>query len=689
MSEHAFLDKQFLVKWADLQPEDVQASIAEALQRAEAELQQIRELPREQWNFATTFMAFEQAGSDLNRAWGRLMHICSVSDSPQWRQAQAAVVADVMNFYSNIYVDSALWQVLEQTAANIVPGSLDTLQQRFLEKTLQSFIENGARLPAEQQQKVIELNARLYELSRQFDEKVLDSTNAWELIVDDESKLDGLVASAKTAAYEDALQRGHASAEKPAWRFTQQITSMLPVMQYCHDSELRETFWQGSNSIGSGEWDTQGLVWEILQLRQELAETLGFENFAAMAMTRRMVGTPADALQFVESLHDKVKTQFDADYQQLRSFKAEHDGGNDTLKPWDVAYWSERLRKARYDFDGELLRPYFAIERVLEGMFDLASELFGIQVQQLDVSADRLWHEEVKVYKVLDAASGKHLGSFYTDWHPRESKRAGAWMNCLEIAMPQNGLQGGSAHLGLMCGNMTKPTESMPALLSHSEVETVFHEFGHLLHLLLSEVPIRSMAGTNVAWDFVELPSQIMENWCWQKAMLSRFAKHWQDDSLIPSRLFERMLASRNFQSAMQFMRQLAFAKLDLEMHTDPAKFIGQQLNELESRVLAEYRLPLQPLSAAISRRFLHLFGAGGGYAAGYYSYKYAEVLDADAFSRFLQEGIFNAQVGMEFRRQVLSMGDSRAPQELFAAFMGREPSQQALLERSGIVCQS
>jgi len=685
MSEYAFLDKQFLVNWADLQPEGVQAAIAESLQRAEAELQQIRELPEQQWSFETTFMAFEQAGSDLNRAWGRLMHICSVCDSPQWRQAQAAVVADVMNFYSNIFVDSALWHVLEQSSTKFDNNSLDDLQQRYVEKTLQSFIENGARLPQEQQQKVIELNARLYELSRQFDEKVLDSTNAWELVIEDESKLDGLVESAKTAAYEDALQRGLGTAQKPAWRFTQQITSMLPVMQYCHSSELRELFWQGSNSIGNGEWDTQQLVWDILQLRQQLAETLGFENYAAMAMTRRMVGSPADALEFVESLHAKIKQQFAADYEQLRRFKSEHSQGDDTLKPWDVAYWSERLRKAKYDFDGELLRPYFAIERVLEGMFGLAGELFGIKVLPQDVSGDQLWHEEVKVYKVLDAQSGKHLGSFYTDWHPRESKRAGAWMNCLEIGLPANAKQPGCPHLGLMCGNMTKPTENMPALLSHSEVETVFHEFGHLLHLLLSEVPIRSMAATNVAWDFVELPSQIMENWCWQKPMLARFAKHWQDDSSLPSRLFDRMLASRNFQSAMQFMRQLAFAKLDLEMHINPQNFIAKPLDELESQVLGDYRLPLQPLASAVSRRFLHLFGAGGGYAAGYYSYKYAEVLDADAFSRFLEQGIFSSEVGMDFRRHILSMGDSRAPQELFAAFMGRAPSQSALLERSGI----
>jgi oligopeptidase A len=398
-----------------------------------------------------------------------------------------------------------------------------------------------------------------------------------------------------------------------------------------------------------------------------------------------MAKSGARALEFIADMKRRAATAFARECRELEEFKAQQAGGAPApLAPWEIAFWAEKLRKARYDLDEEALRPYFPMDRVIAGLFELAGRVFGLRVTERWATGVETWHPEVKFYDVHDAR-GVHLGSFYADWHPRESKRGGAWMNYLITGGPRPDGQR-APHLGLICGNMTMPSEGKPALLTHREVETIFHEFGHLLHHLLGEVEVKSLNGVNVAWDFVELPSQIMENWCWERESLDLFARHHETGEPLPEALFKKMLAAKKFRSACATMRQVAFAQMDLVLHMRTAEFAGVTDVEPKARaVIADCLIPTNPPAPTILKRFTHIFADPLGYAAGYYSYKWAEVLDADAFTRFKREGIFNPKVGAEFVEKVLSRGNSADPAELFRAFMGRDPDLAALLQRSGL----
>jgi oligopeptidase A len=399
-----------------------------------------------------------------------------------------------------------------------------------------------------------------------------------------------------------------------------------------------------------------------------------------------MAKTGARSLAFIEDMEARARDAFGRECGELEAFKAQQTNGPvGRLAPWEMLYWAEKLRQSRYTFDEEILRPYFPMDRVIAGMFELAARIFGLRVVERAPGEVEGWHPEVKFYDVSDAR-GRHVGSFYADWYPRESKRGGAWMNYLITGGPRpDGTR--APHLGLMCGNMTPPSEGKPALLTHREVETVFHEFGHLLHHLLGEVEIKSLNGVNVAWDFVELPSQIMENWTWERESLDLFARHHETGAAIPEEIFRKLTAARNFRSACVTMRQVALAKMDLLLHVRTAEFAGETDVETQARAaVAECLVPTEPPAPTVVKKFTHIFSDPVGYAAGYYSYKWAEVLDADAFTRFKREGIFNARVGAEFVEKVLSRGNSADPAELYRAFMGRDPDLNALLQRNGLI---
>jgi len=675
-----FLASDFKIKWSTLTPEDISADVTKAIETGRANIEAIKKITPGEATFENTFGALENATEDLDRSWGRINHLDSVANSDDLREALNEMLPVVSEFSSSISLDDDLWRVLKSFAQSEAISELGEIPQRFLQETCDDFKAAGADLAPEAKKRMFEINSELARVTQKFGENVLDSTNAWELFIEDESELAGLPDSAKATAAEDAKSKGR----EGQWRFTQQFPSMYPVMQYAESDDLRKKIWEGGKTIGhGGEHDNSELIWNILKLRKEKAALLGFDNFADHILERRMAKSGRGALDFTEDLHTRIHETFQTEVGEIEAYKAEKSGQEAApLEPWEVAYWSEKRRKELYDFDDEALRPYFPVDQVMEGLFTLTSNLFGIKILQ---SQAETWHPEVKFYEIHDCASGEHLGSFYADWHPRESKRGGAWFNYLETGLPNPR----TPHLGLICGNMTKPSGGKPALLTHNEVETVFHEFGHLLHHLLSDVEIKSLAGVNVPWDFVELPSQIMENFCWDRESLDLFAKHYETGETIPDELFDKMIAARNYLAASTFMRQLALGKLDLELHLNSEKFHGRDLDEVDREILADYKAPLATESPSMSRRFSHLFSSPVGYAAGYYSYKWAEVLDADAFTRFREEGVLNRETGMSFRQEILAKGNSRPVDDSYHAFMGRGPEQEALLERSGLTSGS
>ncbi len=692
---HPFLSPAFHVRWSTLVPEAVEQDIRHALTLAEQNIEAICAQNTAGATYESTFLAYENASEALNDGWGRLNHLDSVCDSPAQREALGKMLPEVTDFYSSLALNERLWAVIKAVGESAEIATLSPVQQRFVTETLADFKNSGADLPAAQKERIAAIESELSKITKEYSEHVLDSTNAWELVISNEAQLAGLPDSAKAGAAANARSKGIEN----AWRFTLQFPSMFPLMQHLHDDVIRRQVWAASSQVGAnGEFDNTALVWRILELRQEKADILGHVHFADLTLQRRMAKSGDTALAFVETLHTRILPAFLADFKQLAQYKAAKSGQPICLlEPWQVAYWSEKQRQENYDFDEEALRPYFPVDGVMDGMFEIASKLFGISIKELgtvyiepgsspstinsesSTSSIETWHAECKFYEIHDLKTAAHLGSFYADWHPRESKRGGAWMNSLHTGAR------GEPHLGLIIGNMSPPVDGRPALLTHREVETIFHEFGHLLHGLLSDVAVKSLAGTNVPWDFVELPSQIMENFCWDRESLDHFARHYETGEPIPEDLFAKMIAAKNYMSATVFMRQLAMAKLDLELHIHLADFLGKDLDAVDREVLVDYLAPLKTPSPSMMRRFNHLFSSSTGYAAGYYSYKWAEVLDADAFTRFQAEGILNSETGAAFREHILSKGNSVPPDELYRRFMGRDPEQAALLIRAGL----
>ncbi len=698
--EHPYLNDSFMIPWSRLTPDCIKADIQLAMEHGNAKIESICRLTPEHMTYENTFGAMEEVPEEVERVWGRVMHLSSTMDNPELRKAMGEMMPEVISFMSSVALNPRLWEVLKEASQQPWVKDLSPVKQRFVKETLADFIGSGADLPDELKPEFAEIEATLSMKSKKYGENVLDGTNAWELIVKDKAELAGLPESALEAARMDALANGHGTEEEPCWRFTQQYPSMSPVMQFAENDDLRRKVWEGAQNIGNKgtKFDNEGIVNEILDLRDRKAKMLGFDNYGNFNTCRRMVGSGTNALKFIEDLHAKVKDAYLADMEALRKYKEEKTGKPvDKMTPWETSYYSEMRRKELFNFDMEELRPYFSVQNVMDGMFAIYSHLYGIKVTPRKTVAFELgkpgvvpegavevWHPEVSFYDIHDVKTGEHLGSFYADWYPRDSKRGGAWMNCLSVGQPATATSPRKPHLGLIAGNMTKPVGDKPALLTHMEVETIFHEFGHLLHQMLSNVEVKALAGTAVAWDFVELPSQINENWCWERESLDMFARHYQTGEKIPEELFNKMLAARNYNGGSFFMRQLCFGKLDMELHVNWDKYRGKPLEEIDEMILHDYRIPLTVEGPSIARRMSHLFS--GGYGAGYYSYKWAEQLEADAFSRFKKEGVLNQKTGADFRRCILEKGNSKPAAELFRDFMGRDPDAEAMLRKTGII---
>mgnify|MGYP006268292861 CR=1 FL=1 len=683
---HPFLSTEFLPDWQGLTADHVEPDMVRAMHDAQAAIDEIAALSPDECTFETTFIRLESALEQLEKAWSLVQHLDSVNNSPELRTAINAMLPRVSQFFASVPLNDELYTSLKAAAERPESKVLDETRMRYITETLADFVQQGAELPGEKKQRLMQVKQELAASTQLFKEHVLDATNAYEKLVDDESLIAGLPGSAQAAARASAKSKDLGSQEKPVWRFTLQIPSILPVLKYADNEGLRRELYEARNAVAAtGEFDNSDLVAKILGLRQEIADLLGKDTFADVVLERRMARDGARALGFVEDLHDRILPAFRGETRELEKFAAGVRGTEvGPLEPWDASYFTEKLRKEKYDLDDEELRPYFSIDRVIGGLFSLVEQVFGITVaERSGEQKPSVWHPDVRFYELRDADTGKHLGSFYADWHPRESKRGGAWFNYLATGARDN--EKSEPHLGLICGNLTAPVDGKPALLTHREAQTVFHEFGHLLHHLLGDVPVKSLNGVNVAWDFVELPSQIMENWTWKRESLDLFALHHETGEPIPEELFARMSRARTFGAATLMMRQLSFGKLDLELHINHNSLRSVDLDDLLDRVLESYRAPSPTKHRTNVRQFGHLFSSPTGYASGYYSYKWAEVLEADAFTRFETEGVLNGETGRAFRAEVLSKGNSRPPEELFRAFMGRDPDPEALLIREGL----
>jgi len=619
----------------------------------------------------------EEAADRLSRSWSPISHLNSVKNNPELREAYQSCLPKLADYSTWFNQNPELFKAY-QALANNPDAKLNTAQQKMLSNALRDFRLSGVDLPKAKKQRFAQIQQRLAELSNNFSNNLLDATQAWTKLITDESQLSGLPASAKASAAAAAKEK-----DQQGWLFTLDFPSFQPVMTYADNRALRQEVYTAFVTRASdqgpkaGQWDNAPLMEEILALKEEKAQLLGFESYAHLSIEKKMARSPQEVMDFLQNLAAKSYPQAKQEFAELADFAKQL--GVDNLEPWDVGYYSEKLRQERYALSQEELRPWFPVVKVIEGLFKVAGRLFNIEFKQ-DPQVST-WHKDAHYYQVL--RDGKQIAGFYLDLYTREGKRGGAWM---DVCRDRRRTAEGKIQLPLayLTCNFTPPVDEQPSLLTHNEVTTLFHEFGHGLHHMLTQVEVAAVAGINgVAWDAVELPSQFMENFCWEREGLNLITAHIETGEPLPQAMFDKMLAAKNFQSAMQLVRQLEFALFDFRLHLELKKPSAQAIQKL----LDEVRQAVSVVPTAEFNRFqngfAHIFA--GGYAAGYYSYKWAEVLSADAFSAFEEEGTFNAKTGLRFCQSILEKGGSKDARELFIDFRGREPDIDALLRHSGI----
>ncbi len=660
------LERGFPVPFGRIAPGDVEPAVGDALTRARERIEALGAATG--GSYAEVVGELDEITDDVERTWSPVSHLNNVHATPGLREAYAAALPEVTRFASRVHHHEGLFRRLRDFAASPRGEDLTGLRKRHLEKTLRDFRRAGAELGPAEKQTLETLRLELSELSRQFDENLLETTAAYARVVSREETLAGLPETALERAAQLAADRG-----EDGWVLTLDMPSVQAVLQHADDRALRHEIHAAYlDRCAGGERDNRTLVERILELRRQLATILGYPDFPDYRLETLMAGSGGRVRGFLDELIDGTRPFHERDTAALEAH-ASHLG-LDALEPWDVSYLMEKLRRERFQLDDEMLRPWFPLDEVQSGLFEIAERIFGLSVRQVENPA--VWHPDVSFFEVRDAA-GLHLGSFYTDWFPRETKRQGAWMDNLVSGGPS--ADGFRPHLAFIGGNFTPPTRTRPALLTHREVQTLFHEFGHLLHHTCSRVEIPSRGGVNVAWDWVEVPSQIMENWTWESEALDLFARHYETGEALPDAMLERLMAARRFMGGWVQMRQLSFANLDLELHRS---YRGDApVMEYAADLLRSFVPSRSFVERHILPSFSHLFA--GGYASAYYSYIWSETLEADAFSRFKREGVLNPEVGRAFRESVLARGDSRDPEELFREFMGRDPDPVALIRRN------
>ncbi|MET0067315.1 MAG: oligopeptidase A [Candidatus Thiodiazotropha sp.] len=670
------LDMPGLPAFSKITPEQVEPAIDQLLKENRALTEQLlNQSDAPTWeNFIEPL---EVADDRLSRAWSPVSHMNSVVNNDALREVYNACLPKLSEYGTEMGQNSRLCDAYKQVASQ--SETLDAAQKKLLDNALLDFHLSGVDLPEEKKQRYKAISQELSRLTTRFEENLLDATHAWSKLIIDPQALAGLPESALALAKQTATQR-----DQDGWLLTLEFPSYYPVMMYADDRALRQELYEAYSTRASecgpqgGQWDNTEVMEQILKLRHEQAQLLGFANYAERSLARKMARSTDEVLAFLNDLARRSRPQAEQELQELRDF-ARSEYGVTELEAWDIGYYSEKLRQFRYEISQEELKPYFPETRVVPGMFAVVERLYGIEIRP--VEGVDVWHPDVRFYEIRDR-KGQLRGQFYLDLYARPKKRGGAWMDdCATRFFSERMDQIPVAYL--TC-NFSPPVDGKPALFTHEEVQTLFHEFGHGLHHMLTLIDYPGVAGINgVAWDAVELPSQFMENWCWEKEALQLIAGHVDDGHPIPDALYERMYAAKNFQSAMQMVRQLEFSLFDFRIHQeyDPAR--GGRVYEILGEVRDQVAVVRPPAWNRFPHGFSHIFA--GGYAAGYYSYKWAEVLSADAFSRFEEEGIFSPRAGEDFLHEILEQGGSRDAMELFVAFRGREPQIEPLLRHSGI----
>ena len=652
---------------------DYKPAIKKAIEIAKVEIDEIIK-NSEKPTFENTTVALDFTGEKLNRITSIFFNLNSAETNDEIQKIAQEVSPLLSEFGNDITLNEALFKRVKSVFDVKETLKLTPEQSMLLEKQYKSFARNGANLKEGDKTKLREIDAQLSKLSLKFGENVLAETNAFEMHLTNENDVAGLPESVKEAAKEIAKSK-----DKEGYIFTLDHPSYVPFLTYADNRELRKqlAIAAGKKAFQDNEFNNEKVVLKIVNLRHQRANLLSYKTHAHFVLEERMAETPEKVISFSNNLLEKAKPAALKEFKDLENYAKKLDG-IDQLQKWDGAYYSEKLKKELFDLDQELLKPYFKLENVIDGVFTIANRLYDLNFEEI-ATIDK-YHQDVKTYNVTDT-NGKFVAVFYADFHPRKGKRNGAWMTSYKSQQIKNDINE-RPHISIVC-NFTKPTETKPSLLTFNEVTTLFHEFGHALHGMLADTTYNSLSGTSVSWDFVELPSQILENWCFEKEALELFAKHYETGETIPMKYVGKIKESASFHEGMQTLRQLSFGLLDMQWHgQNPTEITS--VKEFENNAFSDTKLYPDVAENCMSTAFSHIFQ--GGYSAGYYSYKWAEVLDADAFEYFLEEGIFNKEVATKFKENVLSRGGTEKPMELYKRFRGKEPKPDALLKRAGLI---
>ena len=675
--DNPLLENDPLPPFSRIKPEHIGPAIDTILQDNRQKISDLVKNKKVSWK--TTIAPLEEYDDRLNRAWSPVSHLHSVADNESLRTAYNQCLEKISDYSTDLGQNRDLFKVFKKIEASAEYKKYTPAQKKVVEIALREFRLSGIDLPEAERNKYKSIQQQLSKLQTRFEENLLDATHAWKKHITEESLLAGLPDSVLSLAKQTARQEN-----LPGWLFTLDFPSYMPVMQYADNRELRQEMYRAyvtrASEYGSEpeRWDNSQIMHDILRLRYEAATLLGYNNYAEYSLSRKMAKTTGQVVEFLKDLAQRSRPHAIAEYDELTTYARDHFA-IEKLEAWDVAYYAEKLRQHKFNLSQEELRPYFPVPRVLQGLFEIVHRLYGLVISERE-GVDT-WHQDVKFFEIYD--NSNHLrGCFYLDLYARPHKRGGAWMDecrvrkktALEVQLP----------VAYLTCNFTPPVDEQPSLLTHDEVTTLFHEFGHGLHHMLTLVDIPGVAGINgVPWDAVELPSQFMENWCWERESLDLVGRHFQTDEKIPDELFDRLLASKTFHAAMHMVRQLEFALFDFRLHMEYTDKNPLDIQALIEEVRQSVAVIFPPPYNRFQHSFSHIFA--GGYAAGYYSYKWAELLSADAFSKFEENGIFDAATGQAFLHSILEQGGTREPLDLFVEFRGREPTIEALLRHSGI----